>query len=271
MITLQLILATLLNQLFLLFIMDPKEQLKALVGHKHIYLTSRGNAAIEKALEQFPKGDLLIADQGGWMSYRKIAKKLGFDAVELKTDLGVIDLEDLRQRVNDASAVLYQNPAGYFAEQPVKEIYEIAKGKVILDVSGCLGKNFGDYADVIIGSFGRWKIADLGTGGFISSNKELKIEENFEGGLDKLSEKLSKVKERLQDLYSKCRQIKEDLKKFTILHKDKKGVNVIVAFSNDEERSEILKYCQTNNYEWTECPREIRVNVPAISIEVKRL
>ena len=251
--------------------MDPHEQLRELVRHKHVYLTSRGNAAIEKALEQFPKGDLLIADQGGWMSYKKIAKKLGFNVVELKTDLGVIDLEDLKQKINDASTVLYQNPAGYFAEQPVKEIYETAKGKVILDVSGCLGENLGDYADIIVGSFGRWKIADLGQGGFLSSNKELKVEEDFEGDLYKLSEKLSKVKERLQGLYNKCKQIKEDFKQFNVLHKDKKGVNVIVAFSNDEERSEILKYCQKNNYEWTECPREIRVNVPAISIEVKRL
>lgn len=254
--------------------MDVKDSLKQLTNHKFIYLTSRGNAAIERALSSVEKGNLLIADQGGWMSYRKIAKKLGFNIVEIKTDLGVIDLEDLKQKVKDAAVILYQNPAGYFAEQPVKEIYEICKGKcsVILDVSGCLGdKVFGDYADIIVGSFGKWKIADLGYGGFLSSNEKLNVEEDFKGDLEKLKEKLSKVRERLGFLYSKCRQIKKDLKEFNILYKDKKGVNVVIAFKDDKERNEILKYCQENGYEWTECPREIRVNIPAISIEVKRL
>ncbi len=120
--------------------MDAKGSLKRLTNHKNIYLTSRGNKAIEHVLS-FVKGRLLIPDQGAWLSYRKYAKKLGLDVGELKTDNGVIDLDDLRQKIDGADALIYQNPAGYFAEQPIKEIYEICKNRclVILDMSGCIG------------------------------------------------------------------------------------------------------------------------------------
>ena len=41
--------------------------------------------------------------------------------------------------------------------------------------------------------------------------------------------------------------------------------------NNDEEKDKIIKYCKENNYEYTLCPRYIRVNENAVSIEVKRL
>ncbi len=120
--------------------MNLKEQLRKLTSHNYIYLTSRGNKAIEHALS-FVKGSLLIPDQGSWLSYRKYAKRFSLDVVDVKTDFGIIDLDDLKKKVNKAGALIYQNPAGYFAEQPIKEIYKICKDKclVILDVSGCIG------------------------------------------------------------------------------------------------------------------------------------
>ena len=36
-------------------------------------------------------------------------------------------------------------------------------------------------------------------------------------------------------------------------------------------KQRIIDYCNENNLEFTECPRYIRINEPAISIEVKRL
>jgi len=273
--------------------MDIKENLKELINHKNIYLTSRGNKAIEYALS-FINGKLLIPDQGSWLSYKKYAKKLGLEVVEVKTDDGIIDLDDLKQKVDDADALIYQNPAGYFAEQPIKEIYEICKDKclVILDVSGCIGDKEmcdGDYADVIVCSFGKWKLIDLKYGGFISSNKELDVEEDFDlSHLDRLNKKLNKIDERLKFLYDKCDEIKKDLSGFDIIHKDKKGIVVVVGFKDEEEirkeqnsflsqkpsvsrKSEIIKYCDNKGYEYTICPRDIRVNCDAVSIEVKRL
>ena len=68
-----------------------------------------------------------------------------------------------------------------------------------------------------------------------------------------------------------CKKIKEDLKGFDIVHKDGNGLNVVVKFKDKSEKQKLIKYCKQNNYEYTMCPRYIRVLDKAISIEVKRL
>ena len=62
-----------------------------------------------------------------------------------------------------------------------------------------------------------------------------------------------------------------ELAKYEILHKNSKGINVIVKFNNEKEKQEIIDYCKSNNYEYTLCPKTIRVLDTAISIEVKRI
>jgi len=61
------------------------------------------------------------------------------------------------------------------------------------------------------------------------------------------------------------------VKQENIIHKDSKGINVIIRFSSDTEKERLINYCDKNNLEHTLCPRYIRVNVDALSIEVKRL
>ena len=48
------------------------------------------------------------------------------------------------------------------------------------------------------------------------------------------------------------------------------GHNVIVKFNTDEEKEKIINYCDKNELEYTLCPRYIRVEENAVSIEVKR-
>jgi len=60
------------------------------------------------------------------------------------------------------------------------------------------------------------------------------------------------------------------LKDFKIIHAEEEGFNVVVRFKNDEEKEKILKYCEQKEYEYTICPRYIRVNENAVCIEVKR-
>ena len=67
------------------------------------------------------------------------------------------------------------------------------------------------------------------------------------------------------------KKIKNDLKEFDVIHRESKGINVIVKFKDDEEKEKIINCCKTNSYEYTVCPRYIRVNENAVSIEVKRL
>ena len=153
------------------------EKLKKLTGHRYVLLTSRGNSAIYIAAclaRRFnPKKDFLIPDQAGWLTYKQFPAKLKFSVREMKTDSGVIDLG---LKLKDVSAVLYQNPAGYFAEQPMKEIYKLCKGKciVIVDVTGSVGTDMcnGSYADIHVCSFGEGKPVNLGYGGFISFNNK---------------------------------------------------------------------------------------------------
>lgn len=255
-------------------------------GHKNIELTSRGNTAIFAALyccRKLNPGKVLIPDQGGWITYPKYPKMLGMEAVEVRTDDGVVDLNDLKLKLDGVSCFLYCNPAGYFAEQPVKEIYDVCKGKcmVILDISGCIGdEDPGKYCDLSVGSFGKWKPVNVEYGGFVSAKDKKTFEipaeifntTSFDNNYsDILAGKLAIAGERLKIFYERCRKIKEDLGGLDIIHRDRKGINVVVGFKDKAEKEKIIKYCDENGYEHTLCPRYIRVNRDAVSIEVKRL
>jgi len=257
--------------------------IKKYTGHDNIFLTERGNKAIFAALEivkERASGKILIPDQGGWLTYFQYAEKLKFEIIKLKTNYGVIDLDILKNNLKDVSAIIYSNPGAYYAEQPINEIYRVCKENnvmVILDISGCIGSDFynGNYADIIVCSFGKWKPINLGYGGFISiSNKDiiknynLKFEKSYNNNL---YDKLENLKKRYEFFEKINKKIKDDLKQFNILNKNKKGINVIVKFNDEKEKNKIIDYCEKNKYEFVECPKMIKVNESAISIEVKRL
>lgn len=260
--------------------------IKKYTKHKYVYLAERGNQAILVSLkiikEKEKNNIILIQDQGGWMTYSQFANKLKFNLVRLKTDYGLIIPEELKKKLNGTSAILYQNPAGYFAEQPVKKIYDTCKGKcnVILDISGCIGNipYLGNYADIMVGSFGRWKPINLEYGGFISFNHEKYLNESILKDLKFDNSKFTGLYEKLADAKKKYeyfekinKRIKIDLKNFAIIHKYKKGINVLAKFNTGKEKDELIDYCETNKYPYLICPKNIRVEENAISIEVKRL
>jgi dTDP-4-amino-4,6-dideoxygalactose transaminase len=263
--------------------------LRTFTGHRHIFLTSRGNESIVAALRSArslhpEKRTLLIPDQGGWLTYRTEPKKHGLNIIEVKTDNGVFVPSALAELVakHRPLGLLYQHPAGYFAEQPVKEIYE-ACGRsciVILDVSGIIGSGpLGDYADIMLGSFGHWKPVGLGYGGFISTSRSGIAQElrghvrdpGFSREQEKeLTEALSTAAGRLSRHQSECERIKRELKGYPIIHPEKKGIVVVVEYATDAEQKGIIEYCERHKYPYTLCPRYIRVLRHAVSIEVKR-
>lgn len=262
--------------------------LKKYTKHKFVKLTPRGNKAILYAMRLArkvnPKRRFLTVDEGGWITYLQYPLKLKFDMDLIMTDYGVIDLADLRLKLKekDCSALIYSNPAGYYAEQPIKEIFDVCKEHgclVILDVTGSVGTELcdGRYADIIIGSFGDRKPVNAGKGGFISINDNHEVFEEIVSDvqftkeeLELIFEKLKNVPKRYKLFENICKRIKKDLKGYEILHKDKKGVNVIVRFRNEDEKTRILMYCERNKLQYTICPRYIRVKTDAVSIEVKR-
>ena len=265
--------------------------LKKYTGHEHIELTSRGNTAIFAALYVARKlrqkrKSILIPDQGGWLSYKTYPRHLELNITELKTDYGLIHPAHLALALKkeDINSLVYENPAGYFAHQPVSEIYDACSGKctVVLDVSGCIGDPMlckGEAADIMVGSFGKWKPVEVGYGGFVSMRERRHYEiakEIFnttafdDTHLDKLFEKLLGVPQRLESLYQQCERIKPDLSAYKVLHRDRKGINVVVAYDSQKEKDSIIGYCDDSAYEYTICPRYIRVMRDAVSIEVKR-
>lgn len=259
------------------------KKLKKLTHHKYIRITDCGNSAIFIALQIAKKVNsrpyLLIPDQGGWISFKRYPSFFNFKIKEIKTNYGLIDLEDLKEKVKDASAFIVTSFAGYFAEQPIKEISKICKKHkclLIEDASGAVGDiNLckGKYSDIILGSFGKWKPINYGYGGFISTSdpkyfsyaKEsfsmIKVHPEFYPGI--LSHLNTKRLNALLELSSK---IKDELKDYDIIHKDKRGPNVVVKFNPG-----VVEYCKKNNYPYILCPNYIRVNEKAISIELKRL
>lgn len=261
--------------------------LKKITRMKYLELTSRGNTSIFSALycarKLNPKKKVLIPDQGGWFTYKKYPVYLELGVEEVKTDYGIIDLKDLKKKIKNTNCLLYSNPAGYFAEQDVKEIYNVCKGKclVILDVSGSIGlKDFSKYCDFMIGSFGEGKPVNLEYGGFVGVNnkgyfdkpKEIFNLTVFEDKYYKpLLEKMENLKKKYQYYNKINKKLKKDLRNFNIIHKDKEGINVVVKYKDNKEKEKIIDYCVKHKYPFRICPFYIRVKEKAISIEVKRL
>ena len=265
--------------------------LKEYTKHDNVKLVSRGNAAILAALaivkKVNPKPFILIPDQGGWISFKTYPELLGFEVKMVKTNRGVIDLIDLEKKANGGAALLLTSYAGYFAEQPVKYAANICREHnciLIEDASGALGDDTlcdGNHSDIIVGSFGKWKAVDNGYGGFISTKTKELMEQgavalsstNFYPQYGELLMKLKTVKDKLKIMYDLQEQVKHEIEELghKVLHRELKGLNVMVKYIKPGEREEIMGYCEANEFEYVECPKYIRLEEDAISIELKRL
>ncbi len=283
-----------------------KSSLKKLTNKKNILFTRRGNDSIRKVIrlaKSLGREKVLIQDQGGWITYKQFANKEGLMCIELKTDYGLTNIEDLKKKADGKSIFIINSLTGYYADENMDKISDICRKKhclLINDVSGSIGLRLAKYGDITFSSFNRWKPIDMCIGGFIAFNNSIlshfeidretkkPVEKLFDLNeyfsnieeyvfkqkeLEKLFQKVSNVGKR-QRFFSKTHQkIKNDMKKLrlNIIHSRKQGINVIIKYSDEDEKNKIIKYCEDNQLEYTECPRYIRVNEQAISIEVKRL
>ncbi len=254
--------------------------------HQHVQITNSGNLAIFAGLYYAKCAGyttLLICDQGGWLTYPDYAHLLGMQVVTLTTNDGVIIPQTL---TNYKSAVLlFTSFAGYFAEQPLAEIARVAKEHNILlieDASSAFGDERmcnGTYTDIIVASFGTWKIVENHHGGCITlknpklAQKEVKsLIKPIQLDYQKLHASLSSAQLRLTTLLKQAEEVKKDLHKLGIqtLHPEKRGVVVVAPYTSENEREKIERYCTEKKFEYHQCPREIRVLRPAISIELKK-
>jgi hypothetical protein len=245
---------------------------------KYVFLERSGDHTINQVLKSLKKIGvvrILLQDQGGWITYSRFAKRLKLEVVEVETDFGIIDpLHLIEQDVK--TALLINTLPGYHAEQPMDQIATRCTDLGIIcvaDITGSIGTPVAEYGDVTLGSFGKFKPIHMEYGGFMSTNNS-EIAQHWKENYDdsrreELTSKLHKVSNRQEFLRSTSKTVKKDLKHLDIIHKNSQGINVIIRFSSELEKKEIIDYCITKGFFHTECPRNIRVLVPAICIEVK--
>ncbi len=245
---------------------SAKEILQDLTGKQYIYLLSKGSVAIKEALGYVKEYTIILADQGGWLTYDVYAEKSNIVA----TDNGLVDPTTLED-YDDSYVLMVNSMAGYAFPQDMKEL---SKGKymVINDATGSIGTENAKYGKYIIGSFGKAKPVNLGTGAFLASDEALNIQEDFDFDQEeKLTKLLKELPTRIKKLKTITKKVKKDLKHLNIIHPEKDGINIIVAYEQEKEKEEIISYCKENKYPFSECPRVIRVTQQAICVEVKRI
>lgn len=256
------------------------KKLQELTNKKHIFFTKSGDHAIKYSLKyvQSTGKEVLLQDQGGWITYGQFCKKFHIQKYELKTDFGIISL-DVLKKFKD-SLLLINSMPGYHALQDMKRIEGICKKNKILiinDVSGSIGTKQARLGDIIFGSFGKNKPINLLGGGFIATNNKDFfgfLQKNYDEhsiNSPKLYEELKKLPRKLKMWGIIRKKIISELNGFRIIHPCSPGINIIVAFSNNSEREKLINYCNKENYEFAECPRKIRVLENALSIEVKNI
>ena len=263
-----------------------RTMLKILSGKTTVFFTRRCNESIRLAMlmaASIGKSHGLMQDEGGWLTYEKYITQAGLEAIRMVTTDGLIHPKELTHYGRD-QVLLINSLAGYIALQKMDIIndYSIQQDILVInDVSGSIGLPFTKFGDIIVGSFGDAKPVDLGRGGFIAFDDEyLESFETVAGDafsdydmdFEELAKKLKGLEARRKFLTDRCKKIKEDLSDRDIVHRDdQNALNVVVRFKDADEKTFLEKYCHDNKLEFTVCPREIRIDDDAISIEVKRL
>lgn len=266
-----------------------QDRVSSLTNHDQVKVVNSGNSAILAVMNTF-KGKILVPDQGGWSGFKNAAEFLGLGTVEIPTNRGIIDPETLERFINkyNPNALFITSFAGYIAEQPVNELFEVCEDKDIIlveDASGGIGDKEkklanGNHAHIIVASTGSPKIVNAGNGGFISTNdneifrknkfilKTLRADPVTCAGI---AEEIKNAPEILSKAIGACDLIKREFK--SAIHKDKRGITVSLGTNNPKKIGYELK--NKFNVEGrniiTTCPRYERVLIDAVCIEVKNL
>ena len=266
-----------------------EEILRNLTGKKFVLFVQRGNVAIRLALKlakNIGYKRVLLQDQGGWITYRQFCKKEKLEYSDIKTDYGIVELNTIKHY--SGCTLLINSMPAYAALQPTREIARVCMKQnnfIINDASGSIGTEEAKFGDLILGSFAIDKPVNIeGHGGFIATDDKKyfdfleKNNSSIEIDFNGLLGKLSNLNKRLCDLKVIKNKLIHQLETAefanNIIHKEKKdygqGINLIVRFDSERQKEKLIKLAEKENLEFTLCPRDIRVNVSAISFEIKR-
>lgn len=251
--------------------------LKERTGKTNVNYTDRCNKAITFAYKHlsslYPaKKKILVQDEGGWLSYKPLAEALGLECVTVSTHDGVIDLLDLSSKLSsDILLFMFNRFSGYYVQSPVDDINRICHAASVFTIEDQCGELAKTPSDIVVGSFGRWKPIPLGHGGFLASDMSIETFCSYPALGEEVLPFLLQYGLRMKQLHERCFAIKKDLSSFEILHADSNSLVVIVCFKTEEEKEQIISYCNREKLPYECCPRMIRSFRNAVSIEVKRL
>ena len=282
-----------------------EEKLVSMTNHSYAKLVNSGNAAILSAMNSID-GAILIPDQGAWNGFKQIAKFLNKDLITVKTNKGLIDLDNLNESIIQSSdnnlidldddnkpALFLTSFAAYTAEQDLKAICDFAHKNNILvveDASGAIGDYEnrlanGNYSDIIIGSTGSPKIVNVEDGGFITTNNNsifekssliLKTSKASNITACGIYNELDFATENLKKTVDACSYLKEmigDETNSNVYHNDKRGINVIIEAEDPKSLSYKLlqEFVLDSHGMITKCPNYNRLKEKAVAIEIKNL
>lgn len=266
-----------------------EDTLRDLTSKKHILFVQRGNVAIRLALKlakSLGYKVVLLQDQGGWITYEQFCKKEKLEYSEIRTDYGIIDIKTLKD-YSDCVLLINSMP-GYAALQKMREIARICMKQnifLINDASGSIGTEEAKYGDIILGSFAIDKPVNIeGHGGFVATDNDEcfhfleKHNTEFEIEFPVLLGRLNELNKRICELKGIKNKLIEELEatEFAdkIIHSEKTdyggGINLIVRFDSEKQKEKLIKLAEKEKLDFTLCPRDIRVNVDAVSFEIKR-
>ena len=263
---------------------EIKKQLIDLSGCSNIKLVKSGNKAILYALriaKRLGKTKVFIQDQGGWITYYQYSMRLNLEVIKLKTDCGLIDKHELASRLDDKSVLLINSMPGYLALENMDDIAAICsenKSMMINDISGSIGTDNAKFGDIVVCSFGKDKPINYGGGGFIGVKNndyfDIIVMQEIRPGAG-FAERIKSLNNRLTEISAIREQLLAGLINLgfqeKLIHPSMHGINIAVEFADETEKERVINYCNKNNIEYTICPRYIRVECDAVSIEVKRL
>lgn len=272
--------------------------------HKYVKLVSSGSAALMAALKGLDtvgsakairsclrNGKVIIPDQGAWSGFKKYPKLFGIEAVEIPTNLGLIEPEALVDEIkkHKPKGMLLTSFAGYIAEQDVKEISSACRENGVLlveDASGAIGDERladGRYADVIVCSTGSPKILNVLSGGFISTNNRSVLDNSVEIiNACKISpvtcagivEELKRSAQVVRALVKYSRELKEELD--DVVHREKRGV--CFGFELKGDPAKFIQCAKEKGLKTefgtsflTQCPRYDRFMKRGVVVELKKL
>ncbi|MBB6401572.1 aspartate aminotransferase-like enzyme [Methanococcus maripaludis] len=267
-----------------------------LYSEKEIHILPSGNSAIHIASEIVsklnPNSKTLIPDMGGWKGFETYSKLSGLTVETLKTDLGVVNLEILDEKIKEcgAKSLFLTSLAGYLAEQPLKEIAKVCSENDCLfieDVSGKIGGDSG-YGDMVVCSTGSPKIINCEYGGFLGVSKKINeilkdknLKEDIKNLLKtyKMPNIYGKIIEETlisKKSYELCMKfsniVKENME--NAYFKDSQGVSVFLSYENPKEIAKnIDKSVKLDNGKSiiTMCPLYERILRKGVVLEIKKM